>query len=214
MDENNKTRNILKHIHRISTNNKYIYEHFKGENVFYIPNGVDPLLFSTLENKSYDPGRIRLGWVGNRDRATKNFSIVRKLSKLPDFQFSTVATLKSKSYKKTRQHMIDFYRSIDFLIVSSSTEGTPNPALEAASCGVPIITTPVGNMPDLIKDEENGFIVDSPKYTLFKEVLQRKVKDISEDGYWRMSQNIRSSIMDGWKWKDRKRLYGDFLLKG
>ena len=57
--------------------------------------------------------------------------------------------------------MLDFYQSIDYYLCTSWHEGTPNPCLEAASCGVPLITTRVGNMPELVDDRENSFLISS-----------------------------------------------------
>jgi len=54
------------------------------------------------------------------------------------------------------QDMADYYNSGSYLICASVSEGTPNIALEAAACGCVIITTPVGNMPELIQDGRNG----------------------------------------------------------
>lgn len=48
----------------------------------------------------------------------------------------------------TYETMQDFYDSIDVLVCTSSTDGGPLPPLEAISCGVPAISTDVGNMHD------------------------------------------------------------------
>ncbi|MEO8601389.1 MAG: glycosyltransferase [bacterium] len=39
-------------------------------------------------------------------------------------------------------------------------EGTPNPALEAAACGCTVVSTPVGTLPELIRDAANGYLVE------------------------------------------------------
>jgi len=64
--------------------------------------------------------------------------------------------------------MPDFYRSLDVVVCASNHEGAPNSMLEAGLCGVPIITTKVGQIQEMIKDGESG---------LFAE---RNAKDISE----------------------------------
>jgi hypothetical protein len=61
---------------------------------------------------------------------------------------------------RNREEMLDFYRSLDVYVCASRSEGTPNPCLEAAACGLPVVTTRVGNMPELIGDGENGFFVE------------------------------------------------------
>ena len=46
--------------------------------------------------------------------------------------------------------MAEFYNSIGTIICYSESEGTPNPVLEAAMCGRPVISTNVGNVPELM----------------------------------------------------------------
>jgi glycosyltransferase involved in cell wall biosynthesis len=47
----------------------------------------------------------------------------------------------------------------DLLLVPSRTEGLPNVALEALDAGVPILSTRVGAMPELVADGETGWLV-------------------------------------------------------
>ena len=41
------------------------------------------------------------------------------------------------------EEMRDFYRSLDVYLCASRSEGAPNTCLEAAACGVPLVTTAV-----------------------------------------------------------------------
>lgn len=45
------------------------------------------------------------------------------------------------------------------LIMASSTEGMPTAIAEAFSVGVPVISTSVGDIPSVVKDGENGFLL-------------------------------------------------------
>ncbi len=47
----------------------------------------------------------------------------------------------------------------DVLGITSRTEGMPTVVLEAALCGLPSVATPVGGVPDLVHDDETGFLV-------------------------------------------------------
>jgi glycosyltransferase involved in cell wall biosynthesis len=49
--------------------------------------------------------------------------------------------------------MVEWYRDLDVLLVTSSAEGTPSVLLEAMACGVPVISTPVGIAPEVAKSE-------------------------------------------------------------
>jgi len=50
---------------------------------------------------------------------------------------------------------------IKLLVISSYSEGLPNRLLEAMACGTPVLATPVGGIPDLVKEGETGFLLKS-----------------------------------------------------
>ena len=54
-----------------------------------------------------------------------------------------------------------YLNEIKLLVLPSSTEGLPNILLEAMACGTPILSTSVGAVPDIIKDCETGFLLES-----------------------------------------------------
>ena len=65
-----------------------------------------------------------------------------------------VSFLGTISKKKVIQEM----QSADVLLFPSLTEGFPNVVLEAMACGLPIIATPVGAIPEMI-ESEGGILV-------------------------------------------------------
>ncbi|MGI6145593.1 MAG: glycosyltransferase family 4 protein [Peptococcia bacterium] len=57
------------------------------------------------------------------------------------------------------QELPSYLNQLKLLILPSFSEGLNNVMLEAMACGVPVLATPVGAVPDVIKDYETGFIL-------------------------------------------------------
>ena len=75
-------------------------------------------------------------------------------------------------------------------------EGTPNPCLEAAACGVPLVTTRVGNMPELVRDGDNGLFFDGTAEGLANKLaLLRSTPSLGPRMAARMMETIRE-----WDW--------------
>jgi len=216
LDNKKETIKLLKGFQAVSVNNRYLEKEFLPyvKNLYYTPNGVDSVFFHPIQNDSTD--KLRIGWVGNKDRKTKNFPILRQLKNMnfESVELKLVASKKSsKSLPKNQPQMRDFYRGLDFFLVTSSTEGTPNPALEALSCGIPIITTRVGNMEEIVRDGYNGFFVP-PKSSAFAKIINR-ITDMQPEEISRLSANARKSIVEcEWDWKFKKiswlKMFEDF----
>ncbi len=58
-----------------------------------------------------------------------------------------------------RNDIPELLRSADCLVLNSYSEGLPNVVLEAMACGLPIIATAVGSLPELLKGER-GYLID------------------------------------------------------
>jgi glycosyltransferase involved in cell wall biosynthesis len=57
-----------------------------------------------------------------------------------------------------RNDLLDIYRSMDIFLMTSTTEGMPNTVLEAMAMEVPVVSTSVAGVPELIADGESGIL--------------------------------------------------------
>jgi teichuronic acid biosynthesis glycosyltransferase TuaC len=53
-----------------------------------------------------------------------------------------------------------YYRAADVLLMTSDLEGSPNCVKEALSCGTPVVSVAVGDVPDLLTEPARGAIVE------------------------------------------------------
>ncbi len=60
-----------------------------------------------------------------------------------------------------QSQLADFYRAADVLLLVSNYEGMPISVLEALGCGLPVVSTRVGEVPRIIKNGLSGEIIDS-----------------------------------------------------
>lgn len=63
-------------------------------------------------------------------------------------------------FRGTVAEMLPVYREADLFLLASAHEGTPNVLLEAMACGLPVVATAVGGVPDLVRDGETGCLAD------------------------------------------------------
>jgi glycosyltransferase involved in cell wall biosynthesis len=64
-----------------------------------------------------------------------------------------------------RRDLPAIYADLDMLVISSRNEGTPVSIIEAMAAGVPVVSTAVGGVPDLLRGGELGMLVppDDPE---------------------------------------------------
>lgn len=80
-----------------------------------------------------------------------------------------------------------FNAGMDIICLTSDNEGTPVSLIEAQACDLPVISTDVGGVRDILKEGETGFVVPRRDVAAFAEKLQLLItkKEIRE----KMSQN-------------------------
>jgi len=102
--------------------------------------------------------------------------------------------------RKTAGEMAAWYNTGTVYVVASEMEGTPNPALEMASCGGVVCSTRVGNMPELIEHGINGALVDRTLDDLYAGLV------LCCERYQEMAKAMEGRIRF-WDWQYRAARY-------
>ncbi len=178
------------------------------KNIFYVPNGVDTELFKPIKEIPLKRDNIIVGHIGKNSNM-KGQDIIKKVIKKSGAQ--------SFLHLNTWQNMVPYremykkYQDIDVFIVASIEDGTPNPALEAMACGRPVISNNIGNMPEVIINGYNGFIVKKDVNAYVEKINWLKE---NRDKLIEMGKNARKSIIDGgWTWENQAENYRNMFRK-
>ncbi len=99
--------------------------------------------------------------------------------------------IKIIDYKK---NIFDYFLDLDALILTSRYEGIPYVMMEAMVIGVPVITTDVGGISNLIKSDYNGIIINADRSDDFKNAFEKLQND--RDYYNKIAKNAYNTIKD------------------
>jgi glycosyltransferase involved in cell wall biosynthesis len=76
-----------------------------------------------------------------------------------------------------QEDVAPFYAAFDAFVLPSGNEGTPVTTIEALAAGRPVVATRVGGVPDVVRDGEDGFLVDSGDVGLLGDRLATLARD-------------------------------------
>lgn len=152
----------------------------RAERLRLLPNVVDTDRFQP--NGEREPGALRLVAAGRFTTVKRFDRFVRILARVrAESGADVVGTLVGDGPERPRLEalareiglypgaieftgVVDsvaaFYRHGDVVVLTSDREGTPNVLLEAMASGLPVVTSRVGDAPDIVGDGETGFLAE------------------------------------------------------
>ena len=162
------------------------YEKMKHqENVVKVQAGIDLSIFNRSKDyKTLNLDNPVVGWVGAMSGHKEKKGYEEFYLPLGD-HFTLKPHLKEKHYTENRADLVDYYHSIDVLVCTSSWEGYPMPILEATACGIPIVSTRVGIVPEVVPDDQ---IVERDVSSFVERIKRRQLKP---------------GKIDGWQWENK-----------
>lgn len=151
----------------------------RRSDLFFLPNVVDIAKFKP-GGHGVGNGNLTGAFLGSLrpvkrvDRILQLAESCRRLAVPVEFHIYGQGPLKAELLGEARHrgildHNVFFMgvvddttlamQAADFVILTSDNEGTPNVILEAMSCGLPVVSTNVGDVSDLVQNGVNGFVV-------------------------------------------------------
>jgi glycosyltransferase involved in cell wall biosynthesis len=144
--------------------------------IHVLPNSFDQKeFFLQGREKEYDV--LTLSYLGPEKKLENFLTIIDILRKeMPSIKAAIAGkgpekeNLSRKVKELSLENNIDFlgfvdspadcYNSGKVFVLTSETEGLPRTLIEAMACGVPCVSSAVGDIDDLIKNGENGFLAE------------------------------------------------------
>ncbi|WP_337957998.1 glycosyltransferase [Guptibacillus sedimenti] len=105
-----------------------------------------------------------------------------------------------------------YYQMFDAIIMPSRWEGFGLVAVEAMKNKKPVIVSNIGALPELVKEEVNGYVFDLDNYERLNEIFNSMNKEaltrLGENGYRIYKDNFTSEIMNNKIVNEYKNLLG------
>lgn len=95
-----------------------------------------------------------------------------------------------------RERVAELYHAMDMYVCASDSEGVSNSVLEAMSCGLPVVTTRVGDHGILIRDGVEGVVVASGSASALADGMWRILSSPAGCERMRRSARLRACAMD------------------
>ena len=130
-----------------------------------VPNGVDLELFKPRdktkcrEELNLDLKTKYILFPTNPDREEKNFPLAKASVDILKRKYSSPVELLIV-HKLALSELVKYYNAVDVCIMTSRSEGSPNVIKECMACNLPVVSTDVGDVKEVIKETSGCYISD------------------------------------------------------
>ena len=140
---------------------------FVGQKKFvHLPNGADAQRFHITDKAQararmgLDPNAFYLLFVSSKDqhRAQKRYDRFKACIDRLQAAHPARDVRELILVNQPRERVLDFFNAADVHLMTSDFEGSPNSVKEALCCGLPVVTTDVGNVRDMLDGVPHAFV--------------------------------------------------------
>ncbi|MEM4239569.1 MAG: glycosyltransferase [Candidatus Woesearchaeota archaeon] len=153
-----------------------LYAHGINAKNVIVPLGVDVRRFTPPASKplakkavGIDPRKLVIGFCGRIGREKDLPTLLkafRRIQKKHNVHLLIVGSgIEVKAFRNPRimhvgsvENVVPYLQAMDIFVLPSLTETSSLATMEAMSCALPVIATPVGSIKEYIEDGVNGFI--------------------------------------------------------
>ncbi|HSD14412.1 MAG TPA: glycosyltransferase family 4 protein [Flavobacterium sp.] len=208
----------------------YLYSEFKTygfTNILFIPNVLELKKYPYKERTTLAP---KLLWLRAFDKIYNPKMAVAVLAEVkktyPEATLHMVGPDRDgsmeicKAYveendcnvfftgRLAKEEWIAIANQCDIFINTTHLDNTPVSVMEAMALGLPVVSTNVGGIPFLLKDKEEGFLVNDGDVQAMADKVKRLVEN-SDDARF-IVRNARKKA-ESWDWNVVKLLWNDLL---
>jgi glycosyltransferase involved in cell wall biosynthesis len=179
--------------------------------------------------------RFLVGWIGRMTAVKRTDDVLRAFKLLrdggvdsclcmvgdgPDLErvlslAGELGVMRHCLFPGYQENIGPFFGAFDVFVLPSGNEGTPVTAIEALASACPVVATRVGGVPDVVRDGEDGFLVEPGAVDQLAERLIRLAND--PELRLRMGEAGRARVIPrygvGRLIDDVDRLYRELLAK-
>jgi teichuronic acid biosynthesis glycosyltransferase TuaC len=156
------SRLISRMVDRVIVRTQEMKERTRLQKAEVIPAGVDFELFKPIPKAecrrqlNLPPDKKLVLWAGEYQKPIKRYDIVEKAVAILQQKMPEAALVLATGHPL---NMVPLYmNACDVLLLVSNAEGSPNVIKEAMACNLPVVSVPVGDVPDVIGNTEGCFL--------------------------------------------------------
>lgn len=134
--------------------------------VSIIPNGIDLNIFKPMDtldarrNLGFRPEDFLVLFLGNKNEPVKNFKLAKRSFESFKKQNNFINIKFLNPFGISHHKVVEYMNASDVLLLTSFWEGSPNVIKEAMACNLPIISTNVGDVKEIMSDAIYCFSVN------------------------------------------------------
>jgi teichuronic acid biosynthesis glycosyltransferase TuaC len=191
------SRFLAEHVDAVIVQNAEMARRLRRNDAYVIPHEVDLEVFRPIDREQaraalgLEPGKKYLLFASPPEIAIKRFPLAEAAARLLSDSDPAVELL--VVHKEPQSRLALYFNACDVLVFPSFQEGSPNIVKQAMACNLPIVSTDVGDVRDVI-GETPGCKICAPDPAAFArgigEILARRERTTGRDAVLRFDPSL------------------------